>query len=66
MVKKRGKTNKDVYEKVEDLPESRKERLDSILEDFDKEGEQILDILDADFIYFKIYQFPSEPRKDQF
>lgn len=37
MVKKRGKTNKDVYEKVEDLPESRKERLDSILEDFDKE-----------------------------
>ena len=39
MVKKRGKTNKDVYEKVEDLPESRKERLDSILEDFDKEGE---------------------------
>ena len=52
MVKKRGKTNKDVYEKVEDLPESRKARLDSILEDFDKEGVYILDLLDADFFLF--------------
>ena len=36
--KKRGKSNKDVYEKAEDLPEGKKKVYDSILEDFDKQG----------------------------
>ena len=36
--KKRGKSNKDVYEKAEDLPEGKKKMYDSILEDFDKQG----------------------------
>jgi len=35
--KKRGKSNKDVYEKAEDLPEGKKKVYDSILEDFDKQ-----------------------------
>jgi hypothetical protein len=38
--KKRANSNKDknVYEKVEDLPEGRKKIYESILEDFDKQG----------------------------
>ena len=36
--KKRGKSIKDVYEKAEDLPESKKKMYNSILEDFDKQG----------------------------
>ena len=36
--KKRGKSNKDVYEKAEDLPEGKKKMYNSILEDFDKQG----------------------------
>ena len=38
MPKKKGKISKDVYEKAEDLPENRKKIYDSILEDFDKQG----------------------------
>ena len=30
--------NKDVYEKAEDLPEGKKKAYDSILEDFDRQG----------------------------
>ena len=49
MPKKKATSNKDVYEKAEDLPEGRKKTYDSILEDFDKQGENkkkllILDI----------------------
>ena len=36
--KKRGKSNKDVYEKAEDLPAGKKKMYNSILEDFDKQG----------------------------
>ena len=40
MPKKKTKSNKnDVYEKAEDLPESKKKIYDSILEDFDKQVE---------------------------
>ena len=39
MPKKKATSNKDVYEKAEDLPEGRKKTYDSILEDFDKQGE---------------------------
>ena len=38
MPKKKAKSNKDVYEKAEDLPEGHKKRYDSILEDIDKQG----------------------------
>ena len=38
MPKKKATSNKDVYEKAEDLPEGRKKLYDSILEDFDKQG----------------------------
>ena len=38
MPKKKVKSNKDVYEKAEDLPEGRKKIYNSILEDFDKQG----------------------------
>jgi len=37
MPKKKATSNKDVYEKAEDLPEGRKKIYDSILEDFDKQ-----------------------------
>ena len=36
--KKRVNSNKDVYEKAEDLPEAKKKMYVSILEDFDKQG----------------------------
>ena len=36
--KKLGKSNKDVYEKAEDLPEGKKKMYNSIREDFDKQG----------------------------
>ena len=51
--KKRGKSNKDVYEKAEDLPEGKKKVYDSILEDFDKQGkiEYILDIFSLCFLF---------------
>merc|ERR1711962_1809675 len=39
MPKKKATSNKDVYEKAEDLPEGRKKLYDSILEDFDKQVE---------------------------
>ena len=38
MPKQKAKSNKDVYEKVEDLPEVRQKNYFSILEDFDKQG----------------------------
>jgi len=39
MPKQKAKSNKDVYEKVEDLPEVRQKNYFSILEDFDKQVE---------------------------
>merc|ERR1711962_757018 len=39
MPKRKATSNKDVYEKAEDLPEGRKKLYDSILEDFDKQVE---------------------------
>lgn len=39
MPKRKATSNKDVYEKAEDLPEGRKKTYDSILEDFDKQVE---------------------------
>ena len=39
--KKKGKLGQNVYEKAEDLPEGRKKIYDSILEDFDKQGQYL-------------------------
>merc|ERR1711931_225607 len=39
MPKRKATSNKDVYEKADDLPEGRKKLYDSILEDFDKQVE---------------------------
>lgn len=38
MPKKKVSSNKDVFEKADDLPECRKKIYDTILEDFDKQG----------------------------
>ena len=60
--KKRGKSNKDVYEKAEDLPEGKKKVYDSILEDFDKQGkiEYILDIFSLCFLFLSDFHSSRE------
>jgi len=45
--KKKGKSNQNVYEKAEDLPEGRKKLYDSILEDFDKQVEARIEQLNS-------------------
>ena len=42
MPKQKAKSNKDVYEKLEDLPEGRQKNYFSILEDFDKQGMYVI------------------------
>jgi len=46
--KKKGKSNENVYEKAEDLPEGRKKLYDSILEDIDKQVEARIEQLNSD------------------
>ena len=56
MPKQKAKSNKDVYEKVEDLPEVRQKNYFSILEDFDKQGNtNAVNMYDS--VYFEIIVF---------
>merc|ERR1711982_271902 len=57
MPKRKAKSNKDVYEKAEDLPEGHKKRYDSILEDIDKQVEARIEQ-----IYSKIGAIQSQIR----
>jgi uncharacterized protein (DUF302 family) len=59
MPKQKARSNKDVYEKVEDLPEVRQKNYFSILEDFDKQGKYLLcksnkNAVNTTVVYFEI------------
>ena len=61
MPKQKARSNKDVYEKVEDLPEVRQKNYFSILEDFDKQGKYLCksntNAVNTTVVYFEIIVF---------